>query len=273
VRKRREAADVINAAIKNRTPSFAKSVHEFMSKVVLCQRWVRAFLQCQEARLQLLWRVMERAERRRQDGLRQERFRKEKEAHDLLRACRGDYVSTAISIDAVAHKTSKLIAERQLRVRRIKRVMRVAEAVVQAASGIEESHSHTVTSAVPPRSWVQRALSAGPGAVHRLRILRKVLRHQRRMHISRFEATRSRRASQRTVPVIALSDVREFLRDVTGRYQIQLRIEDGRAQGLLSSVFSLLTGGAVTEVADLVNTGKFTLASALKKKASHESAG
>ena len=248
-------------------------MHQFLAKIRRIQRYAKSFVRCQEARLQLLWLVMERAERRKQDNLRRARYKREKEAKDLLRACRSDYVATAISIDEVAHRTNKLLSDQRLKVRRIRHAQALAHQVATSPSS-PLGHSGLLSSLIVQKSWNERILSMGGAGAYRLSLLRKVLRHQRQLHLNRFESLEAKINRQKAQPKIDLEDVRDFLKDRTGKHQVHIRFEDDKRRGydryiatllylisvpyrLLGSLFPLLTGGAIDEIFDLVDAGRF----------------
>ena len=231
MRRRNATADVLQQFLAHKIDSFSLRIRRFLSKIRRVQRLARAFVRCQDARLQLLWLAMERAERRKQDAIRRARFRREKEAKDLLRACRSDYVATAISIDEVAHRTSKLLTEQRLKVRRI----RHSQALAHQLATMEPSplgHSGLLASVLgQQRSWRERVQAMGAAGAHRLALLRKVLKHQRQVHVNRFESLEARMSRQKPQPRIDLADVREFLRDRTGKHQIRIRLEEDKRKG------------------------------------------
>ena len=231
VRRRNAAADVLQQFLAHKIDNLSLRIRQFLSKIRRVQRHAKAFVRCQDARLQLLWLVMERAERRKQDSIRRARFRREKEAKDLLRACRSDYVATAISIDEVAHKTSKLLAEQRLKVRRIRHSQALAQQLANMPSS-PLGHSGLLSSLLThKKSWKERVLAMDGAGAHRLGILRNVLRHQRQLHVNRFESLEARMNRQKPQPRIDLADVRDFLRDKTGKLQIRIRLDEEKRKG------------------------------------------
>lgn len=232
VRRRNAAADLLQQFLAHRIDNLSLRIRQFLAKIRRIQRHAKAFVRCQDARLQLLWLAMERAERKKQDSIRRARFRREKEAKDLLRACRSDYVATAISIDQVAHKTNKLLTEKRLKVRRIRHAQALAHQLATMPSS-PLGHSGLLSSVLrgQQKSWKERVLSMGGAGIHRLELLRMVLRHQRQLHINRFQSLEARINRQKPQPRIDLGDVRDFLRDKTGKHQIRVRFDEDKKKG------------------------------------------
>jgi len=204
-------------------------LHAFRTKIVKLQKWVFGYIQCQKARVQLLWLALERIER----DIRSEQIsilaRSENGAmHNLLNS--KEFGGTVTRLDSVHGNLNSLLTQQQRWRRKQKQRDRIEDGRLALSSA--------------PKSWHQKILHHIDGS-RKLLMLRNLLGVQRRRHI--VEKIETKKWSRNNKFEVDLKDVRDFL-TTPGHLGVTTILGPQQNQKKRFEPFLLLHGGGLEEL-------------------------
>lgn len=226
IRIRRHAADLVKEFVHDtgRLGTTTQAIYRYRAAVKLAQRWVRGFLVCQEARMQLLYMVIVREEKRKHHealhAIRMAELQKKARLRQIdgMRNCFGRAMVDHSSTDAGSRRMANT-QENRIEMRLIKKQEMLANILEERAGKEEEfeqARAHTMKSNLM-RANAKSNLSLTMPPFSQLdaeqrKHLARILANQRRYHLATFDALCKKVLSEQKYHVVEMNDVRSFLK-------------------------------------------------------------
>jgi len=266
IRERRKALLLIKQFV-NDASSGAKrviAVYNFRKNCMKVQRWFRSWFEIKKARLQSLWRAMDRImKKRHDDSVKQARIN-EINALKAISAMEG-FDKTLDKLNLMNKKIDQLVQKEQRIMKSVIRSQKMEDKNLSELNGVAKGTIKKVEvvdvvakkKEVPVKEkklkggkgWYQRKME-DPDAQIKMKILSECLKQQRRRHIRKEEL--ELRRSKKIKVIYDLNEVKEFLLSDTMGVPAAQKVE-----GVKRQPFLLLTQGGIEQLDGISNFNKY----------------
>jgi len=253
LRDRRKAVLLIRQFVSDASSGAKRviAIYNFRKNCMTVQRWFRSWFEVKKARLQSLWKAMERImKRRHEESIKQARIN-EINALKAISAMEG-FDKTLNQLNVMNKKIDQLVQKEQ----------RIMKSVIRSQQKEDKNLSELIGAAkdtfkkveeVPikekraksGKGWYQCKME-DPDAAVKMKILSDCLKQQRRRHIRKEE--QELRRSKKIKVIYDLNEVKEFLLSDTVGVPVAQKVE-----GTKRIPFLLLTQGGIDSLDGISN--------------------